>query len=246
MKDEFDFESADQRAALALSQPESSAARVYIARVAEEDGAALVGHVARIRRGLSQLCADSFFDLTDALRTVNPAAAAEVRAELEALLVGSQRLGNAAHALDIAAQRNHWACYYCPDAPEAAAAPDVAPVPASHPDVMEGETARDEDAPDIGQDLPDCPPASASVRVPVVPAVAAMPKIPVTDEANRQRKQFWAVVHKAGLSSHADQRAARLKAIGARLGREVVSINTLTRDEWQSVISGVEYQSLVW
>ena len=245
MKDEFDFESADQRAALALSQPESSAARMYIARVAEEDGAALVGHVARIRRGLSQLCADSFFDLTDPLRAVNPAAAAEVRAELEALLVGSQRLGNAAHALDIAAQRNHWACYYCPDAPEAAAAPDVAPVPASHPDVMEGETARDEDAPDIGQDLPDCPPASvpASARVAVSPAVADLAKIPVTDEGNRQRKQFWAVVKKQGLSNN---RSARLKAISARLEREVISINTLTREEWQNVISGVEYQSLVW
>ena len=247
---DFDFERAD-----ALTQDDGPGARAYIARVAEEDGAALVGHVARIRRGLSQLCADCFFDLTDPLRAVNPAAASEVRAELEALLVGSQRLGSAAHALDVAAQRNHWAAYECAPtvAHEAAPAPTRAQSEAQHaaemgddwqPDLEEGERARDEDARDIGQDLPEGPPAS--VRVAASPAVADLPKIPVTPEGNRQRKQFWAVVNKAGLSNHADQRAARLKAIGERLGREVVSINTLTHEEWQSVISGVEYQSLVW
>ena len=249
MLTDFDFERAD-----ALMQDDGPGARAYVARVAEEDGAALVAHVARIRRGVSQLCAECFFDLTDHLRAVNPAAAAEVRAELEALIIGSQRLGSAAHALDVGATRAHWAAYECAPSPatrEAAPAPTRAPDAAEmdddwQPDLEEGEGARDEDARDIGQDLPEGPLASASVRVPVVPAVAAMPKIPVTDEANRQRKQFWAVVHKAGLSSHADQRAARLKAIGARLGREVVSINTLTHDEWQNVISGVEYQSLVW
>ena len=250
MLTDFDFERAD-----ALPQDDGPGARAYVARVAEEDGAALVGHVARIRRGVSQLCAECFFDLTDPLRAVNPAAAAEVRAELEALIIGSQRLGNAAHALDIAAQRNHWAAY----APAPTATREAAPAPTPthapdaaemgddwQPDDLEGETARDEDARDIGQDLPDCSPAS--VRVPVVPAVAAMPKIPVTDESNRQRKQFWAVVNKAGLSSKSDKptRDARLKAIGERVGREVISINTLTREEWQSVISGVEYQSLVW
>ena len=254
MLTDFDFERAD-----ALPHDDGPGARAYIARVAEEDGAALVAHVARIRRGVSQLCAECFFDLTASLRAVNPAAAAEVCAELEALIIGSQRLGSAAHALDVAATRAHWAAYECaPNAPtqparEAAPAPTRAPDAAEmdddwQPELAKGESARDEDARDIGQDLPAYPPASVpgSARVAVVPDVAQMPKIPVTDESNRQRKQFWAVVNKAGLSSHADQRAARLKAIGARLGREVVSINTLTHDEWQNVISGVEYQSLVW
>ena len=251
MLTDFDFERAD-----ALPQDDGPGARAYIARVAEEDGAALVGHVARIRRGVSQLCAECFFDLTDPLRAVNPAAASEVRAELEALIIGSQRLGNAAHALDVAAMRAHWAAYECaPATREAAPAPTPTHAPDDaemgddwQPDDLEGERAHDEDARDIGQDLPEGPPAPASVRVPVVPAVAAMPKIPVTDEANRQRKQFWAVVNKAGLSSKSDKatRDARLAAISARVGREVISINTLTRDEWQSVISGVEYQSLVW
>ena len=249
VKTEFDFERADERAALALSQPESQAARAYIARVAEEDGAALVGHVARLRRGVSQLCADSFFDLTDALRAVNPAAASEVRAELEALIIGSQRLGNAAHALDISAQRAHWAAYECAPTKAPTAAPEVADAP----DLMEGETQRDDDerdeergdeAPDIGEDLPDEPPASA--RVAVSPAIADLPKIPVSDEAKRLRNQFWAVVNKAGLSAKPEQRKERLAAISKRVGRKVISINTLTREEWQDVIAGVEYQSLVW
>lgn len=248
---DFDFERADERDTLAQSQDESSGARAYIARVAEEDGAALVGHVARIRRGVSQLCADCFFDLTDNLRAVNPAAAAEVRDELEALIIGSQRLGSAAHALDVAATRAHWAAYECapkvqPPARESAPAPTRAPNADEmgddwQPDLMDDETARDEDARDIGEDLADGPPTWA--RIAAAPAVADMPKIPVTDEGNRLRKQFWAVVNKAGLSN---QRDARLAAIGKRIGREVISINTLTREEWQDVISGIEYQSLVW
>ena len=251
MLTDFDFERAD-----ALPQDDGPGARAYVARVAEEDGAALVGHVARIRRGVSQLCAECFFDLTDHLRAVNPAAAAEVRAELEALIIGSQRLGSAAHALDVAATRAHWAAYECAPSPatrEAAPAPTRAPDAAEmdddwQPELAKGESARDDDARDIGQDLPECAPASVpgSARVAVTPDVAQMPKIPVTDEGNRQRKQFWAVVHKAGLSSSAAQRDARLKAIGARIGREVISINTLTGEEWESVIAGVEYQSLVW
>ena len=237
MLTDFDFERAD-----ALMQDETSGARTYIARVAEEDGAALVGHVARIRRGVSQLCAECFFDLTDPLRAVNPAAASEVRAELEALIIGSQRLGNAAHALDISAQRNHWAAYECAPKAPANSGADVQ-LPARPADVGEDETARDDED---GEWREAAPAPAASARVAVAPDVADLPKIPVTPEANRQRKQFWAVVNKAGLSSKPDQRAARLKAIGERLGREVVSINTLTHEEWQSVISGVEYQSLVW
>lgn len=244
MLTDFDFERAD-----ALMQDEGPGARAYIARVAEEDGAALVGHVARIRRGVSQLCAECFFDLTDPLRAVNPAAASEVRAELEALIIGSQRLGNAAHALDISAQRNHWAAYEVKQPREAAPAPTRAMNADEmnddwQPDLMEGEGARDEDARDIGQDLPESAPASA--RVAAVPAVADMPKIPVSAEANSQRRQFWAVVNKQGLSSSPAQRDARLAAIGKRIGREVISINTLTHDEWQDVIAGVEYQSLSW
>lgn len=244
---DFDFKRAD---ALAQSQDESTGARAYIARVAEEDGAALVGHVAQLRRAVSQLAAAAFYDLTDPLRAVNPAAVSEVRAELEGLIIGSQRLGSAAHALDVAATRAHWAAYQC--APKASAKREAAPAPTRapnademnddwQPDLMEDETARDEDARDIGQDLPEGPPTWA--RIAAAPAIADMPKIPVTDEGNRLRKQFWAVVNKAGLSN---QRDARLAAIGERIGREVISINTLTRDEWQDVISGVEYQSLVW
>ena len=247
---DFDFKRAD-----ALAQEDGIGARAYTARVAEEDGAALVGHVAQLRRAVSQLAAAAFYDLTDPLRAVNPAASSEVRAELEALIIGSQRLGSAAHALDVAATRAHWAAYEC--APKASAQREAAPAPTRapnademnddwQPDLMDDETARDEDARDIGQDLPESAPASA--RVAVVPDVAQMPKIPVTDEGNRQRKQFWAVVNKAGLSSKSDKptRDARLKAISARVGREVISINTLTHEEWQSVIGGVEYQSLVW
>ena len=249
---DFDFKRAD-----ALAQEDGIGARAYTARVAEEDGAALVGHVAQLRRAVSQLAAAAFYDLTDPLRAVNPAASSEVRAELEALIIGSQRLGSAAHALDIAATRAHWAAYEC--APKARAKREAAPAPTRQmnademnddwqPDLMEDETARDEDARDIGQDLPESAPASApaSARVADVPAVADMPKIPVSAEGNRQRKQFWAVVNKQGLSSAPAQRDVRLAAIGERIGREVVSINTLTRDEWQDVISGVEYQSLVW
>lgn len=248
---DFDFKRAD---ALAQSQDENTGARAYIARVAEEDGAALVGHVAQLRRAVSQLAAAAFYDLTDPLRAVNPAASSEVRAELEALIIGSQRLSSAAHALDVAATRAHWAAYECapkvqPPTRESAPAPTRAPNADEmsndwQPDLMDDETGRDEDARDIGQDLPESAPASARVAAP--PAVADMPKIPVTDEGNRQRQQFWAVVNKAGLSSAPAQRDARLAAIGKRLGREVVSINTLTRDEWQDVISGVEYQSLIW
>lgn len=256
---DFDFKRAD---ALAQTEGETTGARAYIARVAEEDGAALVGHVAQVRRAVSQLCADCFFDLTANLRAVNPAAASEVRAELKNLITGSQRLGTAAHALDVAATRAHWAAYTrAPEAPakprEAAPAPTRAQSEAQfeaemgddwQPDLMEGEFSRDEDAPDIGQDLPECAPVAAPVsgRVAVAPAIADLPKIPVTAQGNDYRKQFWAVVNKAGLSPSPTQRDARLKAIGARIGREVLSINTLTGEEWESVIAGVEYQSLVW
>ena len=99
MLTDFDFERAD-----ALPQDDGPGARAYVARVAEEDGAALVGpcrahpsrRVAVVRRMLLR------FDRSISARSTPPPPS-EVCAELEALIIGSQRLGNAAHALDIAA-----------------------------------------------------------------------------------------------------------------------------------------------
>ena len=234
---EFHFDETSAARVVSPEPVESVGAQVYLARVAAEDGAALVGHVAHLRRGVSRavgLCLD---DLTKGLNRVSPAHAAHVREELAELLAGAQRLGGAAHRLDVAAQHAHTALF---DA-----------LYNYSPELEAGETARDEDARDV-ESAPAspvallAPEAEAETEAEAPEAEAPRVKIPVSDECHQLRRQFWAVVHKASLSSMDSKRDDRLNAIGAHIGREVDSINRMSAQEWSSTIYAIEDGSLMW
>lgn len=190
-----------------------------------EDAAALVAHTAKLRRQLLRLSSAATGDLSRELCDLSPRRATQISLTLITLNNTMNLVCDWARELDELARDAHAACYE-PARPSRREAARPA-------DVSEDETARDDD--DAGE-----------AGAPASPALADRPKVPVSDECNRLRRQFWAVVHKAGLSSLESRRDERIGAIGDYLGHPLDSINRMTPEEWSATIYAIEDGRLGW
>ena len=212
----FDFERDERGAEVPFSQP-------HLALLRAEDAAALVAHTAKLRRQILRLSSAATGTLSRELCDLSPQRATQISLTLISMNNTASLICDMARGLDELAREAHAACYQSARPSHRCAAPRPA-------DVGENETARDDDAPDVE----------------AAPVPVARPKVPVSDECAKLRRQFWAVAHKVALSSLEAKRDDRLAAIATHIDRPLDSINQMSPSEWNSVIYAMEDGSLTW